>query len=183
MDASPTKLDTACIKELVSKSEVLAIDNDQFVVKKTQTNLVAKMSEFPRVLEHNDDGIWKRIKIIPFTSKFCCNPKTEVTTEVTKKVDLDLDHGINKRMNKHRVHFTSKYIEYIEYIESKIEIKKDENITKHFNKWAPVLLSMLVDIAFQTQGKVTDCEMVTMGTQDCRNYNKMVQTIKYIYTI
>ena len=40
------------------------------------------------------------------------------------------------------------------------QYKKDTSIDKKFKKWAPVFMSMLVDIVFKTKGKVTDCDEV-----------------------
>lgn len=45
------------------------------------------------------------------------------------------------------------------------QYKIDKNIDNRFNEWAPVLLSMLVDKAFETQGNVNDCDIV-MGSSD-----------------
>ena len=44
----------------------------------------------------------------------------------------------------------------------------DTKIDEKFKKWAPVLLSLLVDIAYRTQGKVTDVEIVTSATASYR---------------
>lgn len=44
----------------------------------------------------------------------------------------------------------------------------DAKINERFKKWAPVFLSMLVEIAFRTQGKVRDVESVLSATQEYR---------------
>ena len=36
----------------------------------------------------------------------------------------------------------------------------DRKIDEKFTEWAPILISMLVDIAFKTGGRVTDCKQV-----------------------
>ncbi len=44
----------------------------------------------------------------------------------------------------------------------------EENITEKFERWAPVLLSMLVDIAFRLEGKVSDCKIVLQSSKSYR---------------
>ena len=44
----------------------------------------------------------------------------------------------------------------------------DTKIDEKFKKWAPVLLSILVNIAYRTQGKVTDVKIVTSATESYR---------------
>jgi phage/plasmid-associated DNA primase len=44
----------------------------------------------------------------------------------------------------------------------------DTKIDEKFKKWAPILLSMLVDIAYKTQGKVKDVKIVTSATDSYR---------------
>lgn len=48
------------------------------------------------------------------------------------------------------------------------QFKIDTKIDEKFKKWAPVLLSMLVDIAYKTQGKVNDVDVVTSATDKYR---------------
>jgi P4 family phage/plasmid primase-like protien len=44
----------------------------------------------------------------------------------------------------------------------------DPKIDEKFELWAPVFLSMLVHIAYETQGKVKDCDAVMKKSQDYR---------------
>ena len=52
--------------------------------------------------------------------------------------------------------------------EYKYQFKIDTKLDEKFKSWAPVLLSMLVDIAYRTQGKVTDVNAVIASTQKYR---------------
>ena len=44
----------------------------------------------------------------------------------------------------------------------------DTKIDEKFNTWAPVFLSMLVDVAYESQGKVNDCEAVIASSSKYR---------------
>tara|TARA_B100001094_G_scaffold23379_2_gene19813 strand:+ start:1380 stop:4226 length:2847 start_codon:yes stop_codon:yes gene_type:complete len=46
----------------------------------------------------------------------------------------------------------------------KYQFKIDQKLDEKFKSWAPVLLSMLVDIAFEKQGRVDDVDMVLEST-------------------
>ena len=48
------------------------------------------------------------------------------------------------------------------------QYKVDTKIDEKFKTWAPVMLSMLVDIAYRTQGKVQDVKPVMSATEDYR---------------
>lgn len=78
-------------------------------------------------IRSNDDGTWRRIRVVEFVSKFTEEPK----------------EGKN---------------------EFKVNLKIDEN----FERWKGVFLSMLVDIAFQTNGEVKDCAMVMAASKKYR---------------
>ena len=52
--------------------------------------------------------------------------------------------------------------------EYKYQFKIDQKLDEKFKSWAPVMLSMLVEIAFKTQGRVTDVDMVMESTQKYR---------------
>ena len=47
----------------------------------------------------------------------------------------------------------------------KYQFKIDQKLDEKFKAWAPVLLSMLVEIAFEKQGRVDDVDMVMESTQ------------------
>lgn len=46
--------------------------------------------------------------------------------------------------------------------------KKDKDLKKRFDVWAPVLASMLVDKVFETQGKITDVDKVLSASKKYR---------------
>lgn len=48
------------------------------------------------------------------------------------------------------------------------QFKVDKNLDAHFNDWAPVLMSMLVELSFKKQGDVTDCSMVMASSDQYR---------------
>ena len=82
------------------------------------------------------------------------------------------DDGTWRRLRK--VDFHSKFTETpfkdprFPVDEYPYQFKIDAKINEKFKTWAPVLLSMLVDIAFQTQGNVHDVESVLSATQEYR---------------
>ena len=50
----------------------------------------------------------------------------------------------------------------------KYQFKIDQKLDEKFKTWAPVMLSMLVEIAFEKQGRVDDVDMVIESTNDYR---------------
>jgi P4 family phage/plasmid primase-like protien len=48
------------------------------------------------------------------------------------------------------------------------QFKKDKNLKDRFDSWAPVMLSMLVDIAYKTKGIVKSCAIIDAATQKYR---------------
>lgn len=48
------------------------------------------------------------------------------------------------------------------------QFKVDKNLNSKFNDWAPVLMSMLVDISYKKQGNVTDCDVVMQASREYR---------------
>lgn len=81
-------------------------------------------------IKSNDDGTWRRIRLIDFVSKFV-NP-------------CDYKEGVPNMF------------------------LKDKKLSQKFPKWAPVFAGMLVKIVFQTEGIVTDCEMVLKASREYR---------------
>ena len=78
----------------------------------------------------NDDGTWRRIRIVKFVSEF--------VNESEIKPDRQYQFPIDKK------------------------------ISEKFDDWAPVLASYLVDIAYETQGLVKDCESVMKSSYEYR---------------
>jgi len=83
----------------------------------------------------NDDGTWRRMRIVEYHSKFTKNPYNDPQ-------------------------FPIEEYPYQFMIDTKLEEK--------FDLWAPVMLSMLAEIAFVHQGKVHDCDEVLMCTHKYR---------------
>lgn len=82
------------------------------------------------------------------------------------------DDGTWRRLRK--VDFLSKFTDK-PYEDSrfpiddyKYQFKIDQKLDEKFKSWAPVMLAMLVAIAFETQGRVNDVEMVMESTQKYR---------------
>ena len=65
--------------------------------------------------------------------------------------------------------FKSKFTEnpYTEFPKESYpyQFKVDKKLNEKFNFWAPIFISLLVDIAFKTEGKVNDCKAV-LSTSD-----------------
>ena len=55
-----------------------------------------------------------------------------------------------------------------EYSDVKYIYKKDKDLKKRFDDWAPILASMLVDIVFKTKGKINDVEKVLSASRRYR---------------
>jgi len=108
-------------RELFQKSETFAIQFQPVVC----TNSLFRV-------ESNDDGTWRRMKIVDFMSKFA--DEGEEHTDDTKYVFI-----------------------------------KDKGLKDKLPEWAPVFASMLIQIAFETQGIVKDCDMVVASTVKYRH--------------
>ena len=108
-------------RELFQKSETFAIQFQPVVC----TNSLFRV-------ESNDDGTWRRMKIVDFMSKFA--DEGEEHTDDTKYVFI-----------------------------------KDKGLKDKLPEWAPIFASMLVSIAFNTQGIVKDCDMVVASTVKYRH--------------
>ena len=82
------------------------------------------------------------------------------------------DDGTWRRLRK--VDFVSKFTEKphgdprFPSTEYKYQYKIDPKLDEKFKVWAPVLLSMLVEISYEKQGRVTDVEPVISATEQYR---------------
>lgn len=52
--------------------------------------------------------------------------------------------------------------------QNKYHFPKDKNIDNNFKRWAPVFMSMLVELAYEKQGDVEDCELVMATSNQYR---------------
>ena len=103
-------------------------------------------------IESNDDGTWRRIRVCPFASKFVDNPNTEEEPDNNEQFDLE---------------------------QYPYQYKLDRNLKDKFDKWAPILMSMLVNIAYKKSGIVVDCEEVLSASNKYRqNQDYLAQFVK-----
>ena len=82
-------------------------------------------------IKSNDDGTWRRVKLVDFMSKFIS--QDEEHTDDTPHV-----------------------------------FKKDKGLKEKLVVWAPIFASMLVKIAFETEGEVNDCPEVVDASKKYR---------------
>jgi len=61
--------------------------------------------------------------------------------------------------------FASKFVDKPSEKPEDLEFKVDRNIDKKFKRWMPIFSTMLVEILFETDGMVTDCDAVLAPTQ------------------
>ena len=83
----------------------------------------------------NDDGLWRRMRLCDFESKFVEEPYQDIQ-------------------------YPQKEYPY--------QFKIDKHLDENFKKWAPVLMSMLVDIAYKTKGNVVACKKVMASSSEYR---------------
>ena len=105
------------------------------------------------------------VTFIPhFKLAVCTNTMPEIPSN---------DDGTWRRLRK--IDFKSKFTENpyndpkFPKDQYKYQYKIDKKLDSKFKKWTPVLLSMLVEIAYKTQGRVADVEPVLSSTELYRN--------------
>ena len=86
-------------------------------------------------IKSNDDGTWRRIRVVNFESKF------------TSKPYHDPEFSVDTYPHQFML---------------------DTTLDEKFETWAPVMLSLLVEKAYVTQGKVTDCDEVLASSNRYR---------------
>ena len=87
-------------------------------------------------IKSNDDGTWRRIRLVDYESKFLDNP-----------------YGDEDKFPRDQYPH---------------QFKIDKNIDQKFDKWAPVFMAMLVDMAYTSQGNVNDCKIVLASSEQYR---------------
>jgi P4 family phage/plasmid primase-like protien len=126
------KLNEGVVKEITGGDPIQCRPLFQnSITFRPQCKLVVASNVFFNMQGTNDDGTWRRIRVVNFGSKFTKNPYQDPQFPTEKYPDQFL-------------------------IDTKLEDK--------FDTWAPVMLSMLVQLAFQYQGKVHDCDEVMAAT-------------------
>lgn len=117
------KLNDGKLKELTGGDDMIgrALFKDPITFKPQCKVVVCTNNLF----EINDrtEGLWRRIRIVPFESKFVRNINT------------------NDKFTKH-------------------QFLIDDNLDKKMDTWKETFLSMLIHIAFKTEGVVNDCDVV-----------------------
>ena len=98
--------------------------------------------------------------------------KLVVTTNVLFDIGSN-DDGTWRRIRK--CDFQSKFLEHPYKDETHFpqdqfpyQFKLDKKLDKKFDIWAPVLASMLVNIAYETNGNVKDCDIVMASSNEYR---------------
>lgn len=106
---------------------------------------------------------------------------------VCTNTELELNSTDDGTLRRFRiVDFQSKFLEepYSDEIkfprsQCPYQYKLDKNLSSKFSKWAPVLMSMLVEKAFEKQGHVTDYNVVMASTDKYReSQDYLAQFIK-----
>jgi P4 family phage/plasmid primase-like protien len=86
-------------------------------------------------IKSNDDGTWRRIRVVNFESKFTSRPYEDPEFPVDQYP---------------------------------YQFMLDTTLDEKFDTWAPVMLSLLVERAYQTQGRVQDCPEVLASSNRYR---------------
>ena len=132
-----SKVDEGVMKELTGgdpiQARALYSDSEIF---EPQFNLVVCTNNLPEI-SSNDDGTWRRIRVVPFISKF--------------------------------IDETDKYLDSTQHV-----FKKDKSLKDKLPKWAPVFISMLVNIAYEKCGLVQDCEIVLSSSNKYREEQDII---------
>jgi P4 family phage/plasmid primase-like protien len=132
-----SKVDEGVMKELTGgdpiQARALYSESEIF---EPQFNLVVCTNNLPEI-SSNDDGTWRRIRVVPFISKF--------------------------------VDETDKFLDSTPHV-----FKKDKSLKDKLPKWAPVFISMLVNIAYDKCGMVQDCEVVLSSSNKYREEQDII---------
>jgi len=110
-------------------------------------------------LDPDDGGSWRRMKLVEFPSKFLDSSKIKTHT-----ISNENDDGTESTLV---------------VPENPLEFVIDKDKRERFVFLAPILLSVLVKIAFKTDGNVAECQMVTDATNEYRgSLDKVNQYIR-----
>jgi P4 family phage/plasmid primase-like protien len=135
------KLNEGIMKELTGGDPIAGrhLFKDQIVFV-PQFKLAVTTNILPKI-DSNDGGTWRRIKVVDFPSKFLS--KEEWNSE---------ENGYVKQINPKKYQFL-----------------KDDNLKDKFPHWVPVFLTMLVERAYKTGGRVKECQAVMERSNVYRN--------------
>jgi P4 family phage/plasmid primase-like protien len=98
------------------------------------------------VINSNDDGTWRRIRICEFMSKFVDSSELKIMNE--EDDDMNQQHIF----------------------------PKDKNLKQKLALWAPIFASMLVNKAFETDGVTNDCDIVLAASNKYRQEQDIICT-------
>jgi P4 family phage/plasmid primase-like protien len=125
------KINEGMMKQLTGDSSMTAralyCESEKFSI---QFHLVVCTNTLFEIVS-NDDGTWRRIRLVEFMSKF---------TNAEDPVDKEI----------------------------KYQYLKEPDLKEKLPQWAPIFASMLVNIAFENQGKVENCDMVMAASNKYR---------------
>jgi P4 family phage/plasmid primase-like protien len=96
--------------------------------------------------------------------------KPIVATNVTYNIN-DTTDGIWRRIKK--INHISKF-EDKPNLKNENEFQKDKSLSKRFTKWAPVLMTLLIEIAIKTRGEITTPQIIIDETLAYRNKQDLV---------
>ena len=96
--------------------------------------------------------------------------KPIVATNVTYTIN-DTTDGIWRRIKK--INHISKF-EDNPNLKNKNEFKKDKTLSEKFTKWAPILMTLLIEIAIKTRGEITTPQIIIDETNSYRNKQDLV---------
>ena len=116
------------------------------------------MHDLPIILS-NDDGTWRRIKIIDFPSKFIDQDKIELRDEIDE--------------NGNTVQVPANDLEFV----------KIADLTFMLKRLSPLFLSLLIKIYLETKGNVVDTDEVKLCVEEYRkSQNKVSLFINDAFT-
>lgn len=135
------KLNEGIMKELTGGDPIAGrhLFKDQIVFV-PQFKLAVTTNILPKI-DSNDGGTWRRIKVVDFPSKFLSPEEW------------------NSEENGYVKHPDPKKFQFL----------KDDNLKDKFPHWVPVFLSMLVERAYKTEGRVKECKAVMERSNVYRN--------------
>jgi len=129
------------MKELTGGDQInaRALYQDAITFRPQFTIVMTTNNDFEDI--SNDDATWRRIRKIDFVAKFLDNPNTAANPNNNKIIPFHLCPH---------------------------QFPIDRKLKEKFPVWAPVFMTMLVKIAFKTNGSVTDCAMVLKSSEALR---------------
>lgn len=114
----------------------------------------------------SDDGTWRRIKDIPFDSKFYFEADIPIDNSSSSSSSSSTTNANKKRTIEDGS--TSKKKTRPLFPQNQHVFPADPTITSQLDEWAPVFMSRLVDIAFKRRGHITPSRQITAASNAYR---------------